>query len=349
MRKSSSIGPRARLDWIVRLGAILLFLGAVSAAGSARAGFIQGDLFLSSSRTDEVRIYDSETLAFKGSFGHAEFAVGGTGYQDGPNGLAFNARGNLVVAARNKFVEFSEPGVEYAVYDKAVLEPNEVVLFDNLGNMYTTTSTGGSDQLNQYRASDYQFVQSIALPPGAGQLTGITFDDQGRLFVASQSDDKIHVLQASPDFSTFAVSHSISEVNAAELEGLQINQNGELIAAGGDIVRYDRNTGAALGSFDAVPDTDAFPVPLTVDNLGRIYVADFENGFGTASADIYRFAPDGTFQIGINDPGLFGPFGLAVAGTGLPGGPPTSIPEPSTLAGLGLGLAALAFWRRRRG
>jgi hypothetical protein len=46
----------------------------------------------------------------------------------------------------------------------------------------------------------------------------------------------------------------------------------------GNITRYDPNTGQVLGTFDVQPDTNSFPVPVTVDNLDRIYVADFEIG-----------------------------------------------------------------------
>jgi hypothetical protein len=75
-----------------------------------------------------------------------------------------------------------------------------------------------------------------------------------------------------------------------------------------------------LGTFDG-PD-DAFPVPLRVDNEGNIYTADYENGGGTVSADIFKFTPAGDFLLKANDPGLFGPFGLAISGTVLAGDPP---------------------------
>ena len=326
-----------------------LLIGALSVVTPARAAFMSGDLFVSSSLTDEVRIYDSTTLAYSSSFSHPEFGNPASGlFWAGPNGMAFNARGNLVVAAFNNFVEFSSPGVQFGgLHPKHTVEANETLLFDRLGNLYTTTSTFGSNQLNQYD-SNFLFKQTITLPSSSGSLTGITLDDKDRLFVASQNDNTIYVLQANSSFDTFTVSHTIASANATRLEGLQINQNGELIAAGGNITRYDPDTGAVLGSFDAIPDIDAFPIALTVDNSGNIFTADFEDGFGTVPADIFRFAPDGSSFISINDPNLFGPFGLAIAGTVLPGGPPgPGIPEPSTLALFGFGLAGLGFKKRR--
>jgi len=284
--------------------------------------FAPNQLFISSSRTDEVRVYDASTLAFVQAFTHPLFADPvGDSFQFGPNGLAFNQRGNLVVAAHGAFVEFSDYGVEYAVYPKNEPEPTENVLFDRLGNLYTTTSTGGSDKLNQYRAADYAFEQTIEVPHGAGQLTGITIDGRDRLYVASQTDNTIHMAEADITLTTFTWSFSYDGTgNPGNFEGIQFNKNGDLVAAAGDLILYDSASGAQIGSFDA--PTDAFPVPVRVDNSGSIYTADYENGSGTLPADIVKFTPDGSSFITVNDPDLWGPFGGAVSGTVLSGDPP---------------------------
>lgn len=288
------------------------------------SNFEPGQIFLSSSRTDEIRVFDGNSLAFIQAFTHPAFSeVPNDLFTYGPNGASFNARGNLVVAAYTQFVEFSDYGVEHKTYPKVGDEANENIIFDSRGNLYTTTSTGGTDKLNQYRASDYAFEQSIMLPPGAGQFTGITFDGYGRLFVASQSDNVIHVSDFNADFVKFTWLKTLAGAgNVAGFEGLQFNANGELVAAAGDLVRYDVMGGVKLGTFDA--PNDAFPVPLRVDNEGNIYTSDYENGSGTASADIFKFAPDGQLLGMNNDPGLLGPFGLAISGTVLVGDPPVA-------------------------
>jgi hypothetical protein len=285
--------------------------------------FDPGQIFLASSRTDEIRVYDGNSLAFLEAFTHPEFSETPSDlYTYGPNGMAFNERGNLVVAAYDAFVEFSDYGLEFAVYPKVAAEATENLIFDSLGNLYTTTATGGTDKLNQYAAADYAFVQQILLPPGAGQLTGITFDGYGRLYLASQSDNTIHVTDYfSNGFTEFTWLSTLSGAgNPGNFEGLQFNANGQLVAAAGDLVRYDVMSAMKLGTFDG-PD-DAFPVPLRVDNEGNIYTADYENGGGTVSADIFKFTPAGDFLLKANDPGLFGPFGLAISGTVLAGDPP---------------------------
>jgi hypothetical protein len=85
-------------------------------------------------------------------------------------------------------------------------------------------------------------------------------------------------------------------------------------------------TQTKLGSFD--DPKDAFPVPLRVDNAGNIYTADYENGQGTLPADIFKFSPNGQPIASVNDPGLFGPFGLVISGTVLAGDPPVEWSYP---------------------
>lgn len=286
------------------------------------SNFEPGQIFLSSSRTDEIRVFDGNTLNFLQAFTHPAFSeVVNDLYTFGPNGASFNERGNLVVAAYTKFVEFSDYGVEYKTYPKVASEANENIIFDARGNLYTTTATGGTDKLNQYRAEDYAFVQTIALPPGAGQLTGITFDGYGRLYVASQTDNTIHVSDFNVEFLEFKWVKTLPGAgNPKGFEGLQFNANGELVAAAGDLVRYGVMEGSKLGTFDA--PNDEFPVPLRVDNEGNIYTSDYENGSGTAPADIFKFSPEGLLLVAKNDAGLFGPFGLAISGTVLAGDPP---------------------------
>jgi hypothetical protein len=328
----------------------VVFFLFVAAPLTHGAGFTAGDLFIASSVTDQVRYYDSGTLGFKDAFTHELFAYAvpniPDSYRYGPNGMAFNHRGNLVVATYTHFVEFNSPGEEYARYEKSSAESNENIIFDRLGNMYSTTSTGGSDLLNQYRGIDYSFAQTIDLPEGAGELSGITFDDQNRFYIMSQADRMIHVLQANQDYSSFSFDHSIPVGDVSGLlEGLQCTNNGELLAAIGDIIRYDPATGSVLGTFDAVPDNDAVPVSITIDSLDRIYVADFQNGVGSKGADIFMFNPDGTLSTYTTDPNLRGPFGLAIAGTNLPGGP-TQTPVPPTVLLLGSAVVGLLGLKR---
>jgi hypothetical protein len=285
--------------------------------------FEPGLIFLASSVTRKIRVYEAKTLGFVQEWSHPLFdeAV----YN--PRGMAFNERGNLVVATYSTFIEFSDHAVVFKTYPKKDPEATENVIFDAHGNLYTTTATGGTDRLNQYAAADYAFVQTIKGPPGAGQYTGITFDDMGRLYLASQSDNKIHVAQADEDFKTFNWVKALPGSGpAVRLEGLVFNTTGELVVAQADLLRYDVEMDKVAGSFD-VPQ-DAWPVPVSVDNEGNIYTADFEDGNGSQPADLIRFDPQGQNPLAINDPGLRGPFGLAISGTVLVSDPPVLYSYP---------------------
>lgn len=281
--------------------------------------FRAGELFVASSRTDEIRVYSADTMKFVESFSHPLFSVPESdSYAFGPNGLAFNERGNLLVAAYEQFVEFDDYGVEFARYPKHFAEPTENIAFDRLGNLYTSTSTRGANHVIQYAAGDYRFRQVISLPSGAGEFTGIVFDQSDRLYVASQSNQRIYVLQGNNAFSEFAhVSSFFATGSTKSLESIQIDHNGDLLVCAGGILRFDRESQGLLKSF--VAPGLIFPVPSAIDNESRIFVADWKDGAGLNTADIFRFTPGGESYVSINDPSLFGPFGMAVSGTRLPG------------------------------
>ena len=61
-------------------------------------------------------------------------------------------------------------------------------------------------------------------------------------------------------------------------------------------------------------------MPLTVDNAGLIYTADYENGQGTAPADLFVFDAAGTLKASALPSEIYGPFGMVVAGAVLPCG-----------------------------
>lgn len=62
------------------------------------------------------------------------------------------------------------------------------------------------------------------------------------------------------------------------------------------------------------------PAGVTTDNQGRIYTADYENGSGTAPADLFVFGPDGKLAASRVASEVYGPFGIVVAGAMLPCG-----------------------------
>jgi hypothetical protein len=53
-------------------------------------------------------------------------------------------------------------------------------------------------------------------------------------------------------------------------------------------------------------------VPITIDEEGNVYTADYENGSGTAPADIYVFGPDGKLKTSRKATEVYGPFGIVI-------------------------------------
>ena len=61
-------------------------------------------------------------------------------------------------------------------------------------------------------------------------------------------------------------------------------------------------------------------MPVTIDAAGNFLTADFENGSGTAAADLFALDPTGkVIASNIASP-VYGPFGMVVAGVELPCG-----------------------------
>lgn len=271
--------------------------------------FDDGHVFVVGFNDRLVFEYD-ETLEPVMSWTHPSFDDA-----EGPAGMVFDYRGFLVVASYAEFCVFSEPGVVEACHPKTQAQRTENVIFDFFRNLYTTTSTGGTDEIHKYD-EDYTYVTTFDLP--TGQLTGITCEPNGDLFVASQTGVSSTIYRvANTDLSvldTFTV--------AGNAEGLQFAPDGNLLvalAAGVGIARVTPNSPSMLVDTIQHPGL-LWPVPLTIDKDGNRYTGDFEDGSGVAASDLFVFAPDGSVVASREPSELHGPFGLVVAGTSLPCG-----------------------------
>ena len=286
-------------------------------------GFKKGNIYVAGSRNAEVFEFDA---AFKllNRWTHPSFGkvlpAPGQNLTLGPAGMAFDAKGNLVVAAYASFCVFSKPGVLVGCHAKVKAQATENVIFDHLGNIYSTTSTGGTNEVHKYSA-DYKHLTTFSIK--TGELTGITCDPKGDLYIASQDKGKGHIYKV--DRKTFAVLDTI-DVNltgVGSLEGLQYLKGGRLLVAtfgGSKGVLHINATSPfkLLGSFRPAGLYGA--VPITIDSAGNIYTADYENGSGTAPADLWALTPTGkAIASSIASP-VYGPFGMVVAGTVLPCG-----------------------------
>ncbi len=320
-RVSSFGGDSAGRFSIVWGNSSLVVFGTVLAlsfgsGGAAWADFQEGRIFVSGSTSAAVFEFDPD-FNLVSSWTHPSFGVAGQFYTAGPGGMAFDADGNLVVAALSELCVFSAPGVLVGCHPKTSSELTENLVFDTDQNVYTTTATGGSNNIQKYDAN-LDPVTTFPLP--TGNLTGITCDRNGDLYIASANCGCIYKV----DGTTFAILDTIPGFGSGLLsvEGIQYTYDDDLLVArsnSGDIMRVEASSPLMiLDSMDA--PSLLYPAPLTIDNDGNIYTGDFEDGYGSVGADLFKFDSGGTLVDSVLPSGVQGPFGIVVAGTVLPCG-----------------------------
>ena len=286
-------------------------------------GFKKGYIYVAGSRNAEVFEFDP-TFKLLNRWTHPSFGkilpAPGQSLTLGPAGMSFDAKGNLVVAAYASFCVFSRPNVLVACHPKIKAQATENVIFDHLGNIYSTTSTGGTNEVHKYNVS-YKHLTTFSIK--TGELTGITCDPTGNLYIASQDKGKGHIYKV--DRKTFAVLDTI-DVNltgVGSLEGLQYLKGGRLLVAtfGGSKGVLHINATSPFTLLGTIRPAGLYgAVPVTIDGVGNIYTADYEDGSGTARADLWSFTPAGKIIASSIASPIYGPFGMVVAGTVLPCG-----------------------------
>jgi hypothetical protein len=304
--------------------------GGSSSSGSGGSGgmtidagpppFPVGHIFVAGSRNAQVFEFD-ENLNPISQWTHAAFGTiepaPGQALSLGPAGMVFDASGYLVVAAVDQFCVFSAPGELLACHPKIQSQPTENIIFDLAGNLYTTTSTGGTDEVHKYDGS-YTHLETFTMP--TGNLTGVTCDTNGDVFFASQlggGQSAIYKVDGG-DMSNVLDTISIT----GTIEGLQLAEDGNILVAlgaGAGVLRVQPSSPTVL--VDSFTHANLFwAVPLTIDNGGHIHTADYETGSGSEPADLFVFDSTGTPVVTLIPSEIYGPFGMVVAGAVLPCG-----------------------------
>lgn len=282
--------------------------------------FPDGNIYVAGSRNAKVYEFDSN-LNPVSDWTHPAFGTvmpaPGQPFGDGPAGMVFDAKGRLVVAGVDQFCIFSKPGVVVECHPKTKSQPTENVIFDLAGNLYTTTATGGTDEIHKYDAN-YTYITTFKMP--TGNLTGVTCDPDGNLYIGSQLGGGAGSAIYKVDKVTLQPLDTLNI--AGNVEGLQFAADGNILAAVGSgvgVVRITPKSPTTVISTITDPGL-FFAVPLTIDNTGLIYTADYENGSGTALADLFVFDSTGAVKASKLPSEIYGPFGMVVAGAVLPCG-----------------------------
>jgi sugar lactone lactonase YvrE len=238
---------------------------------------------------------------------------------DHPLGMAFDAAGNLFVAntAQNSgdqgsITEISRAGQQSTF--ASGLDPIALA-FNNTGNLFVADYNSGN--IYKYTGG----VQSL-FASGFFIPLGLACDSSGNLFVGWGGSGASTITKITPGGvqSTFATGLSLPI-------GLTFDGGGNLVESdNGSGHIYQFTPGGVQSTFDTVP---VGYNGLEFDSAGNLFAA---TGFGGSIVEYAHSGGQSTFASGMIDPAdiAFQP-----------------VPEPTTVALLGIGAAAIMIRRRK--
>jgi sugar lactone lactonase YvrE len=275
-------------------------------------------------RADILYVGDNALFTIQkfASNGTSSFFASDTGV---PQGIAFDAVGNLYEANQSGTVFKYTNGVRSVFASGGLLGISSGIAFDAVGNLYVTNVSNNtivkftSDGLGSVFAS------------GLNGPSGLAFDSAGNLYVANFFDNAILKFTLGGVRTVFASSGLNGPL------GLAFDRAGNLYASNASNHTIEKFTLNGIGSVFAQSGLN-FPVGLAFDGAGNLYASNADNH------TIEKFSPTGTDLGVFASEALYSPGWLAFtdnSGVPLKLPPNGAIPEPATLALLGLGLPAL--------
>jgi sugar lactone lactonase YvrE len=270
-----------------------------------------------------------------------------------PGGMTFGPDGNLYVSCQDSVFVSGSPDFIMRVnpltgtFSPFIPLPTGYVpaglRFGSDGNLYVSHNGGqgagsGTGSIDKFNGTTGAPLGSVVT--GLTQPTGLTFHN-GSLYIADFGTGNVVRYDGSTS-STFITGGA----NLFGPAGLTFGADNKLYISdllNGSVLRYiDNGTSGALDTLFVAPGGALqmqFPSDLVFDRTNTtLLTADLGPSFSTPSGGVKRFdAITGTFLSDFAS-NIFGASQIAL----------TPVPEPTSLALIGIGAAGLAWWKRRR-
>ncbi len=245
------------------------------------------------------------------------------------------------------------------------------------GLLYVCSETNNSIQ--RFNTVTHAYVDTIISGANLNGPTGITFDASNNILVGNFNGDTVTKYSPTGTFISTFVTAGSGGINGPDV-GITIGPDGKLYVPSFDsnsVLRYNASTGAFIDTFIPAGGAGLMSQPRTIlfrDN--KVWITS-DNG-----NKVLRYGLDGTFIdtfVTAGSGGLSGASGMVFGDDGLlyisswrnnriikysmtdgsfAGNAITSglsgptyimmVPEPTTILGIGVGLAAIALKRRKR-